>query len=349
MSSLIENLEVSLRNTKQKWLITGVAGFIGSNLLEYLLSADQDVVGLDNFATGQQSNLQEVKSKLVKRQWDRFEFIEGDIRNLEDCRKSLIGVDHVLHHAALGSIPRSLKDPLETNEVNISGFLNMLLSSRNIGLKSFVYASSSSVYGNVESAQMHEEQTGKQLSPYAVTKRANELYADVFSSFCDYKIIGLRYFNVFGPRQNAVSEYSAVIPRWIESMLRNKPVVINGGGDTSRDFCFVGNVVQANILASLANEKITSNIFNVALNSQTSLSELYCLIKSQLEILGLQYELTPVKAPYRDGDIRHSLADIDRIKEELRYEPRTTVATGLRETVNWYVEHYQKSKLRECN
>ncbi|VVP70139.1 UDP-N-acetylglucosamine 4-epimerase [Pseudomonas fluorescens] len=348
MKSLIESLEMSLKNTKQKWLITGVAGFIGSNLLEYLLAADQQVVGLDNFSTGLLSNLDEVKCKVSKLQWDRFELVEGDIRNLEDCKKSLVGVDHVLHHAALGSIPRSLKDPLETNEVNINGFLNMLVSSKGIGVKSFVYASSSSVYGNMEGAYMHEDQPGKQLSPYAVTKRANELYADVFSSLCGHKIIGLRYFNVFGPRQNSKSEYSAVIPRWIDLMLRDRPIVINGDGDTSRDFCYVGNVVQANILACLASETSTSNIFNVALNSQTSLSELYCLIKRQLEKFGVKYELTPNKAPYREGDIRHSLADIDRIKEELKYEPSVTVATGLRETVNWYFERYNHSKERRC-
>jgi UDP-N-acetylglucosamine 4-epimerase len=347
MSSLIESLKMPLRNTQRKWLITGVAGFIGSHLLEYLLSADQQVVGLDNFASGQQSNLDEVKCKVSARQWSRFNFIEGDIRNLEDCRKSLIGVDHVLHHAALGSVPRSFKDPLEANEVNISGFLNMLLSSKDIGVQSFVYASSSSVYGCVEGAYMHEEQTGRQLSPYAVTKRTNELYADVFSSFCDYKIVGLRYFNVFGPRQNSVSEYSAVIPRWIELMLRNRPVVINGDGDTSRDFCYVGNVVQANILASINNKKNTNNIFNVALNSQTSLSELYCLIKMKLENLGVRYELTPIKAPYREGDIRHSLADINRIKEELKYDPSMTVTTGLQETVNWYFKHYNDSSRRQ--
>lgn len=326
-----------LKARKRTWLITGVAGFIGSNLLERLLATDQQVVGLDNFATGQLSNLEDVKKNVSKQQWENFKFIEGDIRSFEDCCKGLEGVDHVLHHAALGSVPRSLKKPLETHEVNVTGFLNLLLASNTVHLQSFIYASSSSVYGDAEGAQRHEPVLGKQLSPYAATKRANELYAEMFSSRCNHKVIGLRYFNVFGPRQDAKGEYSAVIPKWIDLMLNGKNILIHGDGETSRDFCHVENVVQANILASLNNELVRSYVFNVAMNFQTSLFELYLIIKKHLESYGIHYDLLPVKVGFREGDIRHSLANIDRIKSELEFDPKVSVEAGLQSTLSWYI------------
>ncbi|WP_434579008.1 NAD-dependent epimerase/dehydratase family protein [Pseudomonas sp. Z5-35] len=334
-----DELDSILKVRQRTWLITGVAGFIGSNLLERLLVTGQRVVGLDNFSTGQQSNLDDVKSNIAEHQWMNFNLIKGDIRCFEDCCKSLEGVDHVLHHAALGSVPRSLKKPLETHEVNVTGFLNVLLASKDTDVKSFIYASSSSVYGDAEGAEKYESIVGNQLSPYAVTKRANELYAEALSSQCKHKIIGLRYFNVFGPRQSTEGEYSAVIPRWISLMMSRKNIVIHGDGETSRDFCYVENVVQANILASISNEFVKSRIFNVAMNARTSLNELYLIIKAHLGFYGVSYDLIPTKIAFREGDIRHSLADIERIKSELNFIPRVSVDTGLQSTVNWYIKN----------
>ncbi|WP_434606714.1 NAD-dependent epimerase/dehydratase family protein [Pseudomonas sp. R1-7] len=327
-----------LKEKQRTWLITGVAGFIGSNLLERLLANNQKVVGLDNFANGQLSNLEDVKKNVGKHQWENFKLIEGDIRSSDDCLKSLAGVDHVLHHAALGSVPRSLKEPLETHEVNVTGFLNLLLASKNVDLQSFIYASSSSVYGDAEGVQRYEPVLGKQLSPYAASKRANELYAEMFSSRCKHKIIGLRYFNVFGPRQSARGEYSAVIPKWIGLMLSEKNIVIHGDGRTTRDFCYVENVIQANILAALNSELVKSSIFNVAMSSKTSLNELYLIIKKHLEFEGIRYDRRPIKVGFREGDIRHSLANIERIQSELGFNPNVSVVAGLHGTVGWYIK-----------
>lgn len=321
------------------WLITGVAGFIGSNLLETLLKLNQTVVGLDNFATGYQKNLDEVQSLVSDEQWNRFRFIEGDIRNFADCKQACSGVDYVLHQAALGSVPRSLADPITTNEVNISGFLNMLTAARDAEVKSFTYAASSSTYGDHPGLPKVEDKIGKPLSPYAVTKYVNELYADVFARSYGFKSVGLRYFNVFGRRQDPDGAYAAVIPKWTAAMIKNDTVFINGDGETSRDFCYIENTVQANILAATTqNEDATNQVFNVAVGDRTTLNELFNAIKSSLSDNGVSYEQEPTYRDFRPGDVRHSQADVSKANSLLGYEPKFNISQGIDEAMAWYIK-----------
>jgi len=335
-----DDLLQRLKNEQRTWLITGVAGFIGSNLLEALLKLDQRVVGLDNLSTGYQKNLDEVQSLVSKEQWSHFNFIEGDIRNLEDCQLACNGVDFVLHQAALGSVPRSIEDPINTNSVNISGFLNMLVASRDAKVRRFVYAASSSTYGDHPDLPKVEDRIGKPLSPYAVTKFANELFAEVFTRTYGLESIGLRYFNVFGRRQDPNGAYAAVIPKWIASLILNQEVFINGDGSTSRDFCYVDNAVQANILSATTEEGGAINqIYNIAVGDQTSLNELYSHLKKILEMHISQ--LSDAKPIYRDsrvGDIQHSLADIGKAKKLLGYQPAHKIVDGLLVTIRWYLD-----------
>lgn len=325
------------------WLITGVAGFIGSNLLEALLKLEQRVVGLDNFATGNQRNLDEVEGLVSVEQWRRFRFFEGDICRLEDCRRVLAlesdwAVNYVLHNAALGSVPRSVKDPLLTHAANINGFLNMLVVSRDAAVLRFVYAASSSTYGDHPALPKVEANIGRPLSPYAVTKYVNELYADVFARTYGIETMGLRYFNVFGPRQDPDGAYAAVIPKWISSMIANQPVYINGDGETSRDFCFVENVVQANILAATTTHaEALSTVYNVAVGDRTTLNQLYAALRDAL--LRQYPHLAQAKPIYRDfraGDVQHSLASIDKAQRLLGYAPQWRVTAGLERAMAWY-------------
>tara|TARA_R110002033_G_scaffold51246_2_gene98340 strand:- start:7653 stop:8678 length:1026 start_codon:yes stop_codon:yes gene_type:complete len=332
-----EELLQSLPKDPKVWLVTGVAGFIGSNLLETLLKLDQTVVGLDNFATGYQRNLDEVQSLVTPEQWQRLRFIEGDIRNLEDCRKGCEGVNYVLHQAALGSVPRSINDPITTNATNIDGFLNMLVAARDAKVDSFTYAASSSTYGDHPGLPKVEDVIGKPLSPYAVTKYVNELYADVFAKTYGFNSIGLRYFNVFGKRQDPDGAYAAVVPKWISAMLGGRDVVINGDGETSRDFCYVENAIQANILAAVRVEgSVTSDIYNVAVGERVTLNELFSMIKESLGGLGVVYDKMPKLESFRAGDVRHSQANIDRATDKLGYKPKYRVAEGVRASISWY-------------
>ena len=324
----------------KSWLITGVAGFIGSNLLESLLKINQRVVGLDNFATGHQRNLDEVKGLVTSEQWSNFNFIEGDIRNLIDCQAACVDVDYVLHQAALGSVPRSVDDPISTNSANVTGFLNMLVIARDLKVKRFVYAASSSSYGDHQSLPKVEHQIGKPLSPYAVTKYVNELYADVFGKTFGMQSIGLRYFNVFGPRQDPDGAYAAVIPKWIVSMIKGDSVCINGDGETSRDFCYVTNVIQANLLAACTQNKDALNqVYNIAHGDRTSLNELFLELKKNLIALCPNLSVKqPVYRGFRNGDVRHSLASVIKAKESLGYEPICNVAKGVELSISWYKE-----------
>lgn len=329
MSSL-ENL---LTNS-HTWLITGVAGFIGSNLMEYLLKCDQKVIGLDNFSTGKQANIESVLSVLSSSQKRNFIFYKGDTRNLIDCEKALSHVDFVLHQAALGSVPRSIENPLLVNEVNATGFLNILVSSKNAKVKRVVYASSSSVYGDSPILPKVEDQIGQPLSPYAVTKYTNELYAKTFSRCYGLEIIGLRYFNVFGPRQDAESGYAAVIPRWIYALLEGHEVFINGDGETSRDFCYVENVIQANIRAALTqNNAALNQVYNIAVGDQTTLNTVFNIIAAEIDS---SFCPQPFYRNFREGDIRHSLANISKARELLEYQPTHRVKEGLQNVVKWY-------------
>ncbi len=328
-----------LKSNQYQWLVTGVAGFIGSNLLEFLLSHNQRVTGLDNFATGHQYNLDKVQKNVRPEQWQAFSFIEGDIRNLNTCQVACNNIDYVLHQAALGSVPRSIEDPVTTNQVNIDGFLNMLLAARDRQVKSFVYAASSSTYGDHPDLPKQEGVIGNPLSPYAVTKYVNELYASVFSRSYDFSSIGLRYFNIFGPRQDPDGAYAAVIPKWVASMLNGELVYINGAGDTSRDFCFIDNAVEANILAAMAeNSEAVDQVYNVALNDQTSLNELYQYIRTSIEkrISDIRI-LEPKYRGYRAGDVLHSRADISKAKTLLGYEPLYNIKEGLELAMDWYI------------
>jgi UDP-N-acetylglucosamine 4-epimerase len=334
-----ETLLEKLKLEEHTWLVTGVAGFIGSNLLETLLKNNQRVVGLDNFATGFQHNLDEVKTLVSSEQWERFRFIEGDIRNLEDCLRACEGVEYVLHEAALGSVPRSIADPIATNHVNISGFLNMLVAARDCKVKRMVYAASSSTYGDHPDLPKIEERIGKPLSPYAVTKYVNELYADVFAKTYGMQLIGLRYFNVFGPRQNPKGAYAAVIPAWISNMLANELIYINGDGETSRDFCYIDNAVQANILAAMSNNKEAINqIFNVAVGEQNSLKILFELLRESFKAESRTYDLQPIFKDFRSGDVRHSLADISKANKIFHYLPGVNLSQGVNMLVEWWMQ-----------
>lgn len=327
-----------LRRTPGKWLVTGVAGFIGSHLLQKLLSLDQTVVGLDNFSTGYRKNLDQVKDLVAPAQWERFRFIEGDIQNLKCCVAACHGVDYVLHQAALGSVPRSIEDPIASNASNVNGFVAMCWAAHSEKVKSLVYASSSAVYGDHPALPKQEQAIGEALSPYAVTKLVNELYAGVFSRCYDLKLTGLRYFNVFGARQDPAGAYAAVIPKWVAAMIRNEAIRINGDGETSRDFCYIANVVQANILAATRSEDgAGSQVFNVALDQRTTLNQLFGLLKGRLLPLYPHLRLVePQLSPFRPGDVRHSQADISLIRSALGYQPTHTVESGLDEALSWY-------------
>ena len=337
-STPYEQLQVQLRREPKTWLVTGVAGFIGSNLLETLLKLDQRVVGLDNFATGHRHNLDEVRRLVSPTQWARFDFIEGDIRHLADCEKACQGVDHVLHQAALGSVPRSLEDPIATNAANVTGFLNMLVAARDAKVKSFTYAASSSTYGDHPGLPKVEDQIGKPLSPYAVTKYVNELYADVFARAYGFQTIGLRYFNVFGPRQDPNGAYAAVIPKWAAALLKGETVFINGDGETSRDFCFVDNAVQANLLAATATRPEALNqVYNVAVGDRTTLNDLFRLIRDALVPHGVAADTQATHRDFRAGDVRHSLADVSKANNLLGFVPSHRLADGLGVAMTWYV------------
>ena len=328
-----------LKYAPKTWLITGVAGFIGSNLLETLLKLDQKVVGLDNFATGYQHNLDEVKGCVSEAQWSNFNFIEGDIRQFADCQTACNGVDYVLHQAALGSVPRSIVDPITTNDTNISGFLNMLTAARDAHVSSFSYAASSSTYGDHPGLPKVEENIGNPLSPYAVTKYVNELYADVFARSYGFKAIGLRYFNVFGQRQDPNGAYAAVIPKWTASMIAGDDVFINGDGETSRDFCFIENTVQANILAATAADEAKNQVYNVAVGDRTTLNDLYAAIQVALLENSISYKKPAVYREFRAGDVRHSQASIAKIQQALGYAPECPIAEGIQLAMRWYVNN----------
>ena len=330
------------------WLITGVAGFIGSNLLETLLKLNQRVVGLDSFATGHQRNLDEVQTLVTPAQWANFNFIQGDIRELADCQKACQGVDYVLHQAALGSVPRSLEDPITTNGTNITGFLNMLVAARDARVKSFTYAASSSTYGDHPGLPKVEDVIGQPLSPYAVTKYVNELYANVFACRYGFNTIGLRYFNIFGRRQDPNGAYAAVIPKWTAALLAGGKVYINGDGETSRDFCFIANAVQANLLAATVEPVIASEarqfmnpalnqVYNVAVGDRTTLNELFALLRVNLAANGVSADTQPVYRDFRAGDVRHSQADIGKAQRLLSYAPSHRLAAGIAQAMPWYV------------
>ena len=327
----------TLVQAPKTWLITGVAGFIGSNLLEALLLLNQKVVGLDNFATGFQHNLDEVQSLVSAEQWEGFDFIEGDIRQLADCQAACKGVDYVLHQAALGSVPRSIANPIATNETNISGFLNMLVAARDAQVASFTYAASSSTYGDHPALPKVEQNIGNPLSPYAVTKYVNELYADVFARTYGFKTIGLRYFNIFGKRQTPDGAYAAVIPKWTAAMITGDEVFINGDGDTSRDFNFIENAVQANILAATASDEAKNQVYNVAVGGRTTLNTLFTALQENLALNGVDYTQDAVYRDFRAGDVRHSQADITKIQNELGYEPQFDIIQGIAKAMPWYV------------
>ena len=333
-----EQTKQTLVSDTKVWLITGVAGFIGSNLLETLLLLNQKVVGLDNFATGFQHNLDEVQGVVSAEQWARFNFIEGDIRELADCSAACEGVDYVLHQAALGSVPRSIADPIATNETNISGYLNMLTAARDAKVSSFTYAASSSTYGDHPALPKVEDAIGNPLSPYAVTKYVNELYADVFSRTYGFKTIGLRYFNIFGKRQTPDGAYAAVIPKWTAAMIVGDEVFINGDGDTSRDFNFIENAVQANILAATANSDAKNQVYNVAVGGRTTLNMLFDALKESLSDNGVSYSQAPVYRDFRAGDVRHSQADISKIQNALGYAPQFDIIQGIEKAMPWYVK-----------
>ncbi len=335
-----ESLQQQLKAEPQTWLITGVAGFIGSNLLEALLKLDQQVVGLDNFSTGHRRNLDEVKQLVNSAQWATFRFIEGDICDLATCHRACDDVDYVLHQAALGSVPRSIEGPIIANRNNIDGFLNILVAARDAEVQRFVYAASSSTYGDHPDLPKVEDKIGKPLSPYAVTKLVNELYADVFARTYGFKSIGLRYFNIFGRRQDPEGAYAAVIPKWIAAMIKNEPVFINGDGETSRDFCYIDNTVQANLLAAVTgNESAINQVYNVAVGERTSLKQLYFHLRDALSARFPHLKVVqPIYRDFRAGDVRHSLADIGKAKELLGYQPTHRVAEGLNEAMAWYVD-----------
>ncbi|MCP4118767.1 MAG: SDR family oxidoreductase [Desulfobacteraceae bacterium] len=329
-----------LSSIRGKWLVTGAAGFIGSNLVETLLKNDQQVTGLDNFSTGFQHNLDQVQQAVSPDQWNRFTFIKGDICDPSTCKAACANQDYVLHQAALGSVPRSVEDPATTNANNITGFLNMLVAARDAGVKRFVYAASSSTYGDHPGLPKVEDEIGKPLSPYAVTKYVNELYADVFASAYGFKTIGLRYFNVFGKRQDPSGAYAAVIPLWFAALIKGETVFINGDGETSRDFCYIDNTVQANILAALAPDDAANRVYNVAFGQRTTLNELFAMIRDRVAAkYPLAKDAQPEYRDFRAGDVRHSLADISRAINLLGYDPEFSVNQGLDVAADWYINN----------
>jgi UDP-N-acetylglucosamine 4-epimerase len=341
----LERIAQRLAGKDLRWLVTGSAGFIGSHLLETLLRLNQRVVSLDNFSTGTRDNLRQVEEAVGTEAWKRHRFIEGSIADLDTCQAACRNVDIVLHQAALGSVPRSIADPLATHMANVNGFVNMLLAARDAKATRFVYASSSSTYGDHEALPKVEDTIGEALSPYAVSKYTNELYAGVFARCYGTESVGMRYFNVFGARQDPEGAYAAVIPRWVRALLLGEPVEINGDGDTTRDFCYVANVVQANLLAALTTRPQALNrVYNIAVGESTSLNQLFSILRDLLaeqrsELRGVQ----PAHRPFREGDVRHSLADIRQARELLDYRPTHTLASGLREALPWYVGRFAGS------
>lgn len=338
--SAYTKLQQELKHTPKRWLVTGVAGFIGSNLLEQLLLLDQSVVGLDNFATGKRVNLEEVRSRVGAELWGRFRFLEGDICDQAACLGACEGIDYVLHQAALGSVPASLANPAGTHRSNVSGFLNMLAAARDARVKRFVYASSSAVYGDDPRLPKTEANLGSPLSPYAATKLMDEIYAAVFSRCYGLESVGLRYFNVFGPRQDPGGAYAAVIPLWLASLLRRQPVYINGDGETSRDFCYVENVVQANLLAATATVSDAVNqVYNVALGQRTTLNELFVILEEAVRKLHPEFPVQrPLYRDFREGDVRHSLADIGKAQRLLEFSPPVPIKEGLQLAMDWYAK-----------
>lgn len=333
-----QGLKARLRERPRRWLVTGAAGFIGSHLVEQLLGLDQSVVGLDNFATGSKANVSAVRALVSPEQAERFEFIEGDIRDPAACERACRGVDVVLHQAALGSVPRSIEDPVTSHDVNVTGFLRILAAARAAGIRRVVYASSSSVYGDHPGLPKVEDVVGRVLSPYAATKQADELYAHAFGRCYGLELVGLRYFNVFGPRQDPNGPYAAVVPLWFAGLLRGGEVVINGDGETSRDLCFVENVVQVNLLAASSERaEAVGQVYNVACGDQTTLNELFRLIRERVarsEPAAARRE--PVYRDFRAGDVRHSLADIGKARALLGYAPTHTLGAGLDCAASWY-------------
>ncbi len=336
--SAYERLQAELRAAPRSWLVTGVAGFIGSNLLETLLKLDQRVVGFDNFATGHRSNLEEVRVLVSPEQWAGFRFVEGDVCDVAACRRVCDGVGFVLHQAALGSVPRSMAEPLATHAANVTGFVNMLEAARMAKVKRFVYASSSAVYGDHPGLPKVEDKIGQPLSPYAATKWMNEIYADTFARAYGLECIGLRYFNVFGPRQDPEGDYAAVIPKWLASLLRGEPVQINGDGETSRDFCFIANVVQANLLAATTGEcEALNTAYNIAVGERTTLNQLFQSLRTELRRGDSSVrEVEPVHRDFRAGDVRHSLADISKAQRLFGYAPTHRLEQGLKLAMGWY-------------
>lgn len=331
-----KKIQQELLVSPKVWLVTGVAGFIGSNLLEKLLNLNQIVVGIDNFSTGHKSNLDEVQSLVSSKQWANFRFINGDIRDYAICEQAVKDVDYVLHQAALGSVPRSIADPITTNTVNINGFLNMLQAAKEQKVKSFTYAASSSTYGDHPALPKVEQNIGNPLSPYAVTKYVNELYAEVYARTYGFKSIGLRYFNVFGRRQDPNGAYAAVIPKWTSAMIKGEDIYINGDGETSRDFCYIDNVVQINLLAATAPNEAKNEVYNVAVGGRTTLNELFSAIKTALSNNKISIYKEPIYRDFRNGDIRHSQADISKAKTMLGYEPQYDITAGISEAIQWY-------------
>lgn len=331
-----------LQQQPKTWLITGVAGFIGSNLLERLLLLNQNVVGLDNFSTGFQHNLDEVQATVSAEQWQNFKFVQGDICNLDDCKTACAGVDYVLHQAALGSVPRSIENPIATNASNIDGFLNMLVAAKEAKVQNFVYAASSSTYGDHPALPKQEDIIGNPLSPYAVTKYVNELYANVFHRCYGFNSIGLRYFNIFGKRQTPDGAYAAVIPKWTAAMIQGETVYINGDGSTSRDFNYIANAVQANLLAATTtNAAALNQIYNVAVGGRTNLNQLFSMLTETLAQNAVTYTQAAIYRDFRAGDVRHSQADISKIQTLLDYEPQFNIAQGIEQAMPWYVQHLQ--------
>jgi UDP-N-acetylglucosamine/UDP-N-acetylgalactosamine 4-epimerase len=336
--SVYGHLKTTLVAQPKAWLVTGVAGFIGSHLLEALLKLDQRVVGFDNFSTGYQKNLDEVRALVGESRWSRFQMVEGDICDAPACRGACDGVDFVLHQAALGSVPRSLADPIATHENNVTGFVNMSIAARDAGVKRFVFASSSAVYGDEPGSPKVEDKIGSPLSPYAASKIMNEMYAGVFARSYDFSFIALRYFNVFGPRQDPEGAYAAVIPKWIAALLTREPIFINGDGETSRDFCYIENVVQANLLAAATNKPEAINqTYNIALGQRTTLNELLQLLKLELQPHDPAVQnQKPTYRDFRPGDVHHSLADINKARRLLGYDPEYPIERGLEMAMDWY-------------
>ena len=333
-----EHIKEELRSHSLTWLITGASGFIGSNLLEELLKLNQKVIGLDNFSTGSNLNLEKVQESVLEIQWKNFTFIEGDLCDLNLCKDACNNVDHILHQAALGSVPRSIVNPIDSNRANVTGFLNILDTAMRKEIKSFTYASSSSVYGDHPDLPKVESKTGNPLSPYALTKAINESFSSIFFGNYGYPSIGLRYFNVFGRRQDPDGDYAAVMPRWISSMIANKKIQIFGDGSSSRDFCFIDNVVQANIISALSSQKAKNQVYNVAFGEKTALIDLFKLIQQHLKVHGVEYSQQPEYLEFREGDIKHSLADISKAKSLLGYNPQYNIHEGISKTVEYYLK-----------